>query len=197
MNTEQAEALIERAIADSIEVKRRTLDGALNDILEIADCVASALRQGNKVILFGNGGSAADAQHVAGELVNRFLMDRPSLPALALTTDTSILTSVANDTDFEQVFARQVEALANAGDVVVGISTSGNSANVLRGVEAASAKGAATVGLTGRDGGALKDLVDVCLCVSSDSTPRIQEAHITVLHIVCELVEQALFGEDG
>jgi D-sedoheptulose 7-phosphate isomerase len=196
MNSERAQSLIARAVAESIEVKRQTLDRHSSDILEVAACIASALRRGNKVILFGNGGSAADAQHVAGELVNRFLMDRPSLAALALTTDTSVLTAVANDSSFEEVFARQVEALARSGDVAIGISTSGESANVLRGIEAARAKDAVTVGLTGRDGGVLKDLVDICLCVPSDCTPRIQEAHITIMHIVCELVEQALFGDE-
>jgi len=194
MNVEQARSIIAGTVAESIQVKRQTLDRCSDDILDVATHIVSALRRGNKVILFGNGGSAADAQHAAGELVNRFLVGRPSVAALALTTDTSVLTAVANDTSFEEVFARQVEALARSGDVVVGISTSGKSANVLRGLEAAHAKAAITVGLTGEDGNAFGGMADTCVCVPSNCTPRIQEAHITILHIVCELVEQALFG---
>ncbi len=146
------------------------------------------------MVLFGNGGSAADAQHVAAELVNRFLMDRDALAAISLSTDTSILTSVCNDADFDQVFSRQVRALVQKGDVAVGISTSGNSPNVINGLVAAREKGATAVGFTGRGGGELKDVVDVCFGVPSDSTPRIQEAHITVWHAICEVVEKEMSG---
>ncbi len=189
------EGVIKAALQDHLEVSRRLLDGQVPAIARIAEIVGDALRAGGKVVLFGNGGSAADAQHIAAELVNRFLQTRPALPAIALTTDTSILTAVGNDLGFEHTFARQVEALVRPGDVVIGISTSGNSPNVLRGVTAARAQGATTVGLTGADGGQLRGLVDLCLCVPSHSTPRIQEAHITVLHAVCEAVEREMFGQ--
>ncbi|MBC7262442.1 MAG: D-sedoheptulose 7-phosphate isomerase [Chloroflexi bacterium] len=186
--------IISRAIEESMEVQRQVLEQCMAMIVEIAAVLIRALREGHKVVLFGNGGSAADAQHVAAELVNRFLMERAALPAIALTTDTSILTSVSNDASFAEVFARQVEALVQEGDVAVGISTSGNSPSVLNGILAAGGKGAITVGFTGRSGGKLKELVDLCLCVPSDHTPRIQEAHITVWHAICEVVEQELFG---
>jgi len=168
--------------------------GPLEALERFTERLVDAFRQGHKVLIFGNGGSAADAQHVAAELVNRFLLDRQALPAIALTANTSILTSVANDTAFDQLFARQVRALASPGDVVVGISTSGNSPNVLQGVAAARELGAWTVGFTGQAGGALKALVDYCFCAPSDHTPRIQEAHITAWHAVCEAVERELFA---
>jgi len=190
-----AEEIIRHAIRESIEVKVALLEQHISTITHLAGLLIKAFRGGGKVVLFGNGGSAADAQHVAAELVNRFQMDRDTLPAIALTTDTSILTSVGNDLAFDQVFARQVRALVQKGDVVVGISTSGNSPNVLNGVITAREKGAITLGFTGRDGGKLKNLVDVCFCVPSDSTPRIQEAHIAVWHAICQVVEQELFGQ--
>ena len=189
-----AEEIIRHAIRESIEVKTELLEQHISVIGRLAELLIKAFRAGRKVVLFGNGGSAADAQHVAAELVNRFQIERDALPAIALTTDTSILTSVGNDTAFDQVFSRQVRALVQKGDVAVGISTSGNSPNVLNGILAAREKGAITLGFTGRDGGKLKDLVDICFCVPSDSTPRIQEAHITVWHAICEVVEQELFG---
>lgn len=184
---------IRAAIQESVEVKTRLLAETNPTLAPIAAAMAEAFRNGGKVVLFGNGGSAADAQHVAAELVNRFLMERKALPALALTTDSSILTAMANDLGFDCVFARQVEALVRPGDVVVGLSTSGNSENVLQGLRAARECGATTVGLTGRDGGRLKDVADICFCAPSDNTPRIQEAHITVLHAICEAVERELF----
>lgn len=184
---------VRQLLQESADVKSALTDQA-DLIHQMADCTTQALRDGYKIVLFGNGGSAADAQHVAGEFVNRFLIDRQPLPALALTTDTSVLTCIGNDVQFDEVFARQVKALVGENDVVIGISTSGQSANVLRGVEAARAKGAVTMGFTGQDGGRLKHVVDHCLCVPSNSTPRIQEAHITVLHIICELAERSLFG---
>ena len=189
-----AEQTIRRAIEESMAVTAKLLEEQLPVIVRCAELLAQAFRAGRKVVLFGNGGSAADAQHVAGELVNRFLMERDALPAIALTTNTSILTSVANDVAFEQVFARQVRALVQAGDVVVGISTSGDSPNVLEGIAAAKDKGAVTLGFSGASGGELRELVDVCLCVPSDHTPYIQEAHITVWHAICEVVERELFA---
>lgn len=184
---------IRAAIQESVEVKTRLLAESNTPLARIAVAMTEAFRNGGKVVLFGNGGSAADAQHVAAELVNRFLMERKALPALALTTDSSILTAMANDLGFDCVFARQVEALVRPGDVVVGLSTSGNSENVLQGLRAARECGATTVGLTGRDGGRLKDVADICFCTPSDNIPRIQEAHITVLHAICEAVERELF----
>jgi D-sedoheptulose 7-phosphate isomerase len=189
-----AEGVVRSAIRESIEVQAQLLEQHVSTIARLSRLLVSTLRAGGKLILFGNGGSAADAQHVAAELVNRFLMDREALAAIALTTDTSILTSVCNDAAFDQVFSRQVRALVQRGDVAVGISTSGNSPNVVNGVIAAKERGATTVGFTGRGGGELKDLVDVCCWVPSDSTPRIQEAHITVWHAICEVVEKEMFG---
>jgi len=190
-----AEEVIRRAIRESIEVKAKLLEEQTSIIAQLAEILLDAFRAGCKVVLFGNGGSAADAQHVAAELVNRFLMERDALPAIALTTNTSILTSVANDAAFDQVFARQVRALVQKGDVVVGISTSGNSPNVLNAILAAQDKGAITLGFTGRSGGKLKERVDICFCAPSDHTPCVQEAHITVWHAICEVVEQELFGQ--
>nr|WP_243638783.1 D-sedoheptulose 7-phosphate isomerase [Lucifera butyrica] len=162
----------------------------LDAISRFADRCRSALNGGGTVFFMGNGGSAADSQHLAAELVGRFQRERKGLPSVALTTDTSILTSVGNDYGFDRVFARQVEALVKAGDVVVGFSTSGNSANVIAAFKMAKEQGAFTVGMTGRKGGAMRELCDLCLCVPSDTTARIQEAHITIGHIVCELIEE-------
>jgi len=189
-----AEQTVRRAIRESIEVKAELLEQHVCVITQLAGLLTDAFRAGRKLVLFGNGGSAADAQHVAAELVNRFQMDRDPLAAIALTTDTSILTSWGNDVAFEQVFSRQVRALVQSGDVAVGISTSGNSPNVINGVIAAREMGATTVGFTGRSGGELKDLVDVCCHVPSDSTARIQEAQITIWHALCEVVEREMFG---
>lgn len=158
--------------------------------------IAECLRKGNKVLVFGNGGSAADAQHFAAELVGRFGRDRAPLPAVALTTDTSILTAVANDYGFEEVFVRQVRALGHEGDIVIAMSTSGRSPNVIRAAGAARAAGAVTVALTGGDGGELATLADIAIVVPSSETARIQEVHLAVVHILCELVESSLFPED-
>lgn len=179
---------------DSIEVKSLVMAEQTATIARVAAALVDALRSGRKVLLCGNGGSAADAQHVASELINRFWMDREALPAIALTTDTSVLTAVANDRAFAQVFARQVRALVCEGDVVVGISTSGNAPNVLNAVKAAREQGAVTVGFSGRTGGELKELVDICVCVPSDAAPCVQEAHLTAWHAICAVVEQELFG---
>jgi len=163
----------------------------------IAECVgvlASALKNGHKVLTMGNGGSAADAQHLAAELVGRFLMERKALPAIALTTDTSILTAVGNDYGFDEVFKRQVEALARPGDILIGISTSGNSKNVVRALEAGREIGVTTIGLLGRDGGEIGQLVDLALTVPSPDTPRIQEAQLFIIHVLCDLLEKDLFN---
>ncbi len=182
---------IRHLLQESIQVKHGLFAHA-ETIGQIAERLRDTLKNGHKILLCGNGGSAADAQHVASELVGRFARERAGWPAIALTTDTSIVTALGNDYGFDRIFARQVEALAAPGDVVVGISTSGNSANVLHAMRAARERGCFTLGMTGQDGGRLKDVVDLCLCVPSDSTPRVQEAHIVVWHIVCELVEREL-----
>lgn len=193
--TNSYEQIISQSLQESIHVKEKMIKQSIPQIALVARMLVDIFESGKKVVFFGNGGSAADAQHIAGELVNRFNMERPALPALALTTDTSILTSISNDRDFEQIFSRQVEALVQEGDLIVGFSTSGNSKNIINGVVAARNKGALTMGFTGQDGGGLKDLVEMCFCVPSDSTPRIQEAHITVWHAICEAVEIELFKE--
>ncbi len=163
-------------------------------IATFAGMLAKALGDGKKLLVMGNGGSAADAQHFAAEIVGRFKMERRGLPAVALTTDTSILTAIGNDYGFDAIFRRQVEALADEGDVVVGLSTSGSSKNVYEALALANDRGCLTVGLLGRDGGTIKDLVDLDLTVPSSDTPRIQEGHITIIHIVCDLVEKGLFS---
>jgi D-sedoheptulose 7-phosphate isomerase len=191
--TVPAEEAIRGAIQESIEVKTELLRQHVAVIAHLSETLIRALRAGKKLILFGNGGSAADAQHVAAELVNRFQIDRDALAAIALTTDTSILTSAANDFDFDQIFSRQVRALVQEGDVVVGISTSGSSPNVVNGVIAAKEREAITAGFVGQSGGKLKDLVDICCHVPSNSTARIQEAQITIWHAVVEVVERELF----
>jgi len=185
--------IIQKSFQESARIKLEFLASHQDVIAAVVLDTVKALREGGKVLLFGNGGSAADAQHLAAEFVNRFIYERPALPAIALSTDTSILTSVSNDRDFSQVFARQVEALGKKGDIVFGISTSGSSPNVLRAIEVAKAMGMKTVGLTGCQGGKLAGMVDHALVVPSRSTPRIQEVHITVGHVICQLVEAQLF----
>jgi D-sedoheptulose 7-phosphate isomerase len=162
-------------------------------IAEMAVLLADTFNKGNKLLVMGNGGSAADSQHFVAEIVSRFRMERKALPAVALSTDTSILTAIGNDYGFESVFTRQVEALAVAGDMVVGISTSGNSPNVEKALALARTRGCRTVGLLGKDGGSIKKACSLALVVPSQDTPRIQEVHITIIHIVCDLVEKALF----
>jgi len=185
--------LIERLLKESVAVKQDLIRYQLEHIGKVAEVTLKALKRGNQILLCGNGGSAADAQHLAAEFVNRFLFDRPALAAIALTTDTSILTAIGNDSDFSQVFARQLEALGRAGDVLYAISTSGNSANVIRAVEAAHKRGIETVAFTGGDGGGLAPICDLALIMPSRSTPRIQEAHMTLGHIICQIVEEELF----
>jgi D-sedoheptulose 7-phosphate isomerase len=163
-------------------------------IAEMGSLISAALTNGNKLLVMGNGGSAADSQHFVAEIVGRFKMERKALPAVALSTDTSILTAIGNDYGFESIFSRQVEALAKPGDIVVGLSTSGNSPNVLKALNAAREQGCRTIGLLGKDGGTIRSICDLALVVPSTDTPRIQEGHITIIHIVCDLVEKKLFG---
>ena len=185
--------IIQKRFKESAEVKARFLKENLSKLLEAIKLVSHTFEAGNKLFFFGNGGSAADAQHIVAEFVNRYIMDRPPLPAIALTTDTSILTSVSNDMAFNDIFSRQLKALGKEGDVAVGISTSGNSSNVIKAFEAAKEMGMKTVALTGNDGGVLAKIADISLIVSSSSTPRIQETHILVGHLLCEMVEHQLF----
>ena len=187
-------ARVTAIFAETVRVHEEVRRMDSKPIVAAADRIARALRGGGKLLTFGNGGSAADAQHVAAELVGRFAGERPALAALALTSDVSILTSVANDYEFGHVFARQIEALGRPGDVALGISTSGGSANVINGVVTARRLGLTTVALTGRDGGALGAAADVHINVPSESRPRVQEVHITILHAICELIEGELSG---
>jgi D-sedoheptulose 7-phosphate isomerase len=191
MNHREIAAHVESAFAESAEVFARSASMA-PPVARAAEGIIEAIRAGGKLLVFGNGGSAADAQHICGELVGRFKRERRGLPAIALTTDTSILTAVGNDYGFDRVFERQVEALCRAGDVALGISTSGNAENVLRGIEKARQLRAFTIGLTGGDGGRLARTADLALVVPSGDTPRIQQVHITIGHILCDLVESAL-----
>lgn len=192
------EGLIRRQIADSILVKARMLeDGALIALVKrVAEECIEALRRGNRIFFAGNGGSAADAQHLAAELVSRFAFDRPGLPGMALTTDTSILTAVGNDYGYERVFARQIEALGREGDVLIALSTSGNSPSVLEALAAARFQSMRTIGLTGAGGGRMRALCDFCVRVPSDETARIQECHIVLGHVLCGLMEGALFAKE-
>ena len=165
----------------------------VEDIAKVARACVTALGNGRKILFAGNGGSAADAQHLAAELVSRFAYDRPGLPAFALTTDTSVLTAIGNDYGYERLFARQIEAVGAPGDVFFGISTSGRSPNVLSALDAARAKGLVTIGMTGRSGGEMASRCDHLLRAHSDATPRIQESHIAIGHAICQLIETALF----
>jgi D-sedoheptulose 7-phosphate isomerase len=183
---------IKDILLESIQVKEELLHTKVGQILEITELIIDCLKKNGKVLLFGNGGSASDSQHIAAELVGRFKKDRTALAAIALTTNTSVLTSLANDYGYEIVFAKQIEALGSKNDVVVGISTSGKARNVASGIKQAKKMGIKTVALTGGDGGELAKLADVSLIVPSLVTARIQEAHITIGHIICELIEQAL-----
>lgn len=191
---------LERLIASRVEAHVAVGLALLHDraffatVGKAGRMLAKALRSGNKVLFFGNGGSAADAQHLAAELTGRFMKERPSLAGLALTTNSSSITALGNDYGYESIFARQIEGLARRGDVAVGISTSGNSPNVLKALAAARSRKVITVGMTGAKGGKLASAVDYCIRIPSDSTPRIQEGHILAGHVLCEIVEQELFG---
>ncbi|MBP9020292.1 MAG: D-sedoheptulose 7-phosphate isomerase [Syntrophobacterales bacterium] len=190
---EDVEDIVVRLFRESNQVKEAFLNENLSKLVRVVDAVTAALKGGKKVLLFGNGGSAADAQHIAAEFVNRFQIERPPLPAIALTTDTSVITSIANDYDFSEVFDKQIRAIGQAGDIAWGFSTSGSSPNVLKALETAKKMGMFTVGLTGKDGGRVAGIVDVALNVPSGSVPRIQETHITVGHVICEMVDFRLF----
>lgn len=187
---ELASATLKRSIA-TLEAFAK--DG-LEPVVQAAESMAQALTSGRKVLAFGNGGSAADAQHLVAELVNRYQMERPPLPAVALNTDTSTLTSIANDYHFDEVFVRQIKALGVEGDIALGISTSGRSPNVLQGLAAARARGLVTIGLSGAGAGEMAPLCDILITVPSDETPRVQETHAVVVHLLCEMVDVKLFG---
>jgi D-sedoheptulose 7-phosphate isomerase len=177
---------------ESAKVKLKFIEENEEDLKKSIEIIENALKNGNKLLICGNGGSAADAQHFAAEIVGRFKLERDGLPAIALTTDTSILTAIGNDYGFEKIFERQIEALGKKGDVLIGISTSGNSENVIRAVNKAKEMGIYTIGLLGKGGGKLKDIVDLALVVPSNDTARIQECHLTIYHVICEEVEKKL-----
>jgi len=189
---EKERSLALSSIQKSIDTKQRVARECLNEIIEMAHMIATALRQGRKVAFFGNGGSAADAQHISAELIGKFKKVRPPLRALALTTNTSILTAIGNDFSFDEIFSRQIHATLEKGDIAVGISTSGRSKNVILGVQEASKIGAKTIALTGGDGGQLAPLCDHKVIVPSNDTQRIQECHIMIGHVVCELIDNAI-----
>lgn len=176
----------------SAEVKLKFAEENAAKIEGVVGVIVKAIQKGNKILLFGNGGSAADAQHIAAEFVNRYLIDRNPLPALALTTDSSILTSISNDLSFNEIFSRQIAAYGKNGDIAWGISTSGRSPNIIRALETAREIGLITIGFTGKDGGKVASMVDYNFNVAADLTPRIQETHITLAHVICELVEKRI-----
>src|SRR6266852_3680472 len=190
---------VSELIQASITAKQSMLSNpdVVSTVAKVSEILVTVLKQGNKALLFGNGGSAADAQHIAAELVGRFAFDRPALPALALSVNSSCVTAIGNDYGYDRVFSRQLEALARPGDVAFGISTSGNSPNVVVALSTAKSMGLHTVALTGRTGGNLFKIVDHCICIPSDRTPRIQECHILIGHIISELVEREIFHEEG
>lgn len=189
--------LIVTQLQEHRELMTRIENELAASIASLAQRLIETFQIGNKLLIMGNGGSAADAQHFAGEIVSRFRIERPGLPAIALSTDSSIMTAIGNDYGFERIFARQVEALAAPGDAVIGISTSGNSPNVYAAFQIARQAGCSTIGLLGKDGGTIKELCDIPLIIPSQDTPRVQEGHITVIHILCDLIEQGMFGPDA
>lgn len=184
---------IVKIFKESIRVKEAFVNENLSKLVNVVEAIIAALKAGNKILIFGNGGSAADAQHIAAEFVNRFVIERPPLPAIALTTDTSIITSIGNDYDFSEIFSKQIRAIGQPGDIAWGISTSGNSANVLKGLEVAKKMGLVTIAFTGKDGGNIAKIADLSVNVSSSVTARIQEVHITAGHAICDLVDVKLF----
>jgi len=189
--------IITRSYKDSINVKEAFFKQNLPLIMQTAEVIADAFKAGNKLLLCGNGGSAADAQHLAAEFVNRFMIERPPLPAVALSTDTSILTSIGNDYSFDQIFLKQIKAIGKEGDVLLAISTSGESKNVIMAVKTARDMGIKTIGLTGKGGGKMAKMVDILLNVDANITARVQEVHITIGHIICELIDHILFQQGG
>lgn len=190
------ERYIRAQIADSAATKQAILENKelLNTIANVAKACVEVYRSGKKTLLAGNGGSAADAQHIAAELVGRYGFDRPSIPSLALTTDTSNLTAIGNDYGYDKVFSRQLEGMGQEGDIFIGISTSGNSQNIINAFESAADRGVTTVALVGRDGGKMAAMADYAIIVPSNATPRIQESHILIGHILCDIIEKELFG---
>jgi D-sedoheptulose 7-phosphate isomerase len=190
---EEMKSIIERSFVESIEAKRRCLEINQESLIRAATVIVEAFNHESKLMIFGNGGSAADAQHIAAEFVNKFMIERPPLPAMALTTDTSILTSVGNDYNFDDIFGKQIKALGMEGDVAWGISTSGEAANVLAGLRVARNRGLRTIGMTGSGDGKMAEFAQVLLRVDAENTARIQECHITMAHIICELVDYQLF----
>jgi D-sedoheptulose 7-phosphate isomerase len=184
--------LMKDQLAESAEVKMKTIGACMDDMVKAAVALIEALKKGHKVLIFGNGGSAADAQHIACELVSKFRLERKGLPAISLTTNTSIISAISNDYDYKRVFERQIEALGQKGDVAIGISTSGKSPNILSALKLARKMGLVTIGMEGEKG-RMRDEVDIDICVPSGDTPRIQEAHITIGHILCDVVEKELF----
>jgi len=186
--------IIQESVEESIKAKKDFFASNIEKIESCADRMALALKNGRKILLFGNGGSAADCQHIAAEFVNRFQMERKPLPAIALTTDTSVITSIGNDYSYEDIFFKQVQAMGKKGDIAIGISTSGNSPNVVKAAKEAKDMGLSIIGLSGGKG-ELKDLSDFAFCVDSDTTARIQEVHILLAHILCDLTERILFNE--
>ncbi len=187
------EKKILKAFEESIRIKEKFVKENLSLIVEVSKLIADAFNDGKKLLIFGNGGSACDASHIVAEFVNRFKKDRPGLPAISLNTDTAVLTSIANDYDYSEIFARQVKTLADAGDIAVAISTSGNSKNVQKAMDVAKKKGLKTVAFTGLKGEKFAAKSDYAFVVPSDDTPRIQEAHITLGHVLCQMVEEILF----
>jgi len=196
MNKDHAKSLAVARIRDSASLIQSLLSSSayLDAVVASADAMIRSLRSGNKILFFGNGGSAADAQHMAAELSGRFLIERASLSGLALTTNSSAMTAIGNDYSFDEIFARQIQGIGNPGDMAFAISTSGNSPNVLKAVVVAKERELISIGLTGNTGGKLRSLVNHCIRVPSDQTPRIQEVHILTGHILCELIEDALYG---
>ena len=188
---------ISNQVKKSIEVKQKLLGNQqlMNLIQEVALKCVKVYKNGNKTLIAGNGGSAADAQHIAGEFVSKFYFDRPGLASIALTTDTSIITAIGNDYGYEKLFSRQVQANGVTGDIFIGISTSGNSTNVIEALKECKEKGIITVGLTGEKGGEMAEICDYCIKIPSNETPRIQESHILIGHIICAVVEEAIFGK--
>ena len=191
------EDIIIRIFKESCHIKEVFVNENVIRIAKIVDVITEALKGGKKILLFGNGGSAADAQHLAAEFVNRFIIERPPLPAIALSTDTSVITSIGNDYDFSDIFAKQIRAIGHAGDVALGISTSGSSSNVIKAFEVAKKLDMITIALTGKDGGDAVKIADYALNVPSNSVPRIQEVHITVGHTICQMVDYKLFQKPG
>ena len=192
------QSFIDKEIRDSLEVKKKLLESTeiMAQLHRACEKAIDIYKKGRKILVAGNGGSAADAQHIVAEFVSRFYFDRPGLPAIALTTDTSIITAIGNDYGYEKLFSRQIEANGTEGDIFMGISTSGNSANVIAGLKQAKEQGIFCLSFSGESGGKMKELSDLCICVPSSNTPRVQESHILMGHIICAAVEEALFAKD-